>query len=647
MKKALFLLALLGAVCFFCNDLSFGHGGQYRGPGDTVPPNLGGPGDSTPPGNQGGPTTPGPSGPSTSGPRGPATPGGAAGPSGPRGASTGGMGRKRYSGGMGYERWEFWWENNKDAFLDLKNRLGGSANVSGSSGFLTGRGRKDTARTSKRPSRNMIKSDVLPALLEALNADHPDILDSAVLSVARITMAEDASLVLDSIRGLLSSNHETAQQSACLSLGVLGSPEACDTCYQLMIDSSEGRKLVGGGKVPNLQRAFAALSLGLIGSEQYAPKLRLIIEKEDEKTQKDLIGCAIIALGLMNNIDAKEENVRFLIKQFENSKMDPFLKASIPVALAKLGNPVALSPMVKSFKEKKLNNWIRQSCAIAMGQLATIEEEEVINLLMTYAKEGKDQMTRHFSFIAMAQIATRDDNYEAHIAQHKKITEFYLRELSRPSKTQHDSWAAVAGSIHAMKHDVLAGPMINKIREKFSDTKDPSAKGALSVSLGLLNAVAAAEMLFEELNDTKNKALQGHLCIGLGLMSWQKAAEKIRDFAANEIVFRLRLQAATALGLMGDTEAVNVLVKALESGQTLSVTSSAAKALGLIGDQSAIVPLRDILQDTKANNLARAFSAVALGIIGEKTDLPWNAVVSENFNYRAKVEAVSEVLDIL
>jgi HEAT repeat protein len=130
-------------------------------------------------------------------------------------------------------------------------------------------------------------------------------------------------------------------------------------------------------------------------------------------------------------------------------------------------------------------------------------------------------------------------------------------------------------------------------------------------------------------------------------MNHKSAAERIRKIAATEIPnFRLRLQAATALGLMGDTEAVNILTKALEEGETLSVTSSAAKALGLIGDVSAIAPLRTILKENK-NNLARAFAAVALGIIGEKTDLPWNSVVSENYNYRAKPEAISEILDIL
>jgi HEAT repeat protein len=557
------------------------------------------------------------------------------------------MGKKRYSGGMGYERWEFWWENNKDAFLDLKNRLGGTSNVSGSSGFLVGRGRKDMARTSKRPTSSMIMNDILPSLLDALKIDHKDIQDSTVLAVARITRSEDASKVIDNIYELLDSKYDTAQQAATLSLGVLGSPEACQTCYDLMIDSQAGRQLVGGGKVPDLVRAFAALSLGLIGSEQSAPKLRLVIEKEDSQTQKDLVSCAITALGLMTNIDAKDENVRFLIKQLDNSKMDPFLKASIPTALAKLGNPVALSPIVKAFKEDKQNDWIRQSCAIAMGQLATIEDDEVINLLIKYVKEGKDVQTRHFSFIALAQLGARDTDFAAHTAQHKKIGDLFLAEISRPSRTQHLSWASMAAAIHAMKHESLSGNVINKIREKFSETKDPSEKGAIAVSLGLLNAEGTAEMLYDQLLDTKDKALQGHLCIALGLMSWSQAAEKIRYFAANEIVFRLRLQAATALGLMGDTEAVSVLVKALEDGKTLSVTSSAAKALGLIGDSSAITPLKNILEDPSKNNLARAFAAVALGIIGEKTDLPWNAVVSENFNYRAKVPAISEVLDIL
>jgi hypothetical protein len=38
---------------------------------------------------------------------------------------------------------------------------------------------------------------------------------------------------------------------------------------------------------------------------------------------------------------------------------------------------------------------------------------------------------------------------------------------------------------------------------------------------------------------------------------------------------------------------------------------------------------------------------VTLGIIGEKTPLPWNACISENCNYLASTQALIEVLDIL
>jgi len=567
---------------------------------------------------------------------------------GPRGASTGGLGRKKWSGGAGFERWEFWWENNKDPFLNLKNRLSGTSNQSGTGGFLTGRGRKDTFNNSKRPTADMLKNEVLPVLLEAMKIDNADIQDSTVLAVSRITRAEDADQVMDNIISMLGSNHKTAREAATLSLGVLGSPKAIQLCNDLMIDSDAGQRLVNRSEVPKLVRAFAALSLGLIKSGETWTRLKTVIEREDEKTQKNLIGCAITALGLMGETDQKDEIVQFLIKQMDNTKMDPFLMAYVPTALGKLGDRVALSRILTEFKKPKINQWIAQSCAIAIGSLADISrDEEAINLLMKYVKEGKDVQARHFSFTALAQIGARDENYETNQKLHKKISDFFLAEIVRPSRPSHLSWACMSAAIHSMNHNPLQAAVVNKISEKFSDAKDPSHKGAISVSLGLLNAVAHAQMLFDELNDSKDKALQGYLCIGLGLMNWTTGAERMRDIAATEITFRLRLQAATALGLMGDTDAVKVLVEALQNSKTLGVTSSAAKALGQIGDRSALAPLTGIVNDGGANSLSRAFAAVALGIIGEKNDLPWNTEISTNCNYRAKVDAISEVLDIL
>lgn len=647
MKKLILFTAIIAAMGFLLCDWADGHGGQYRGPGDTVPPNLGGPGDTTPPSNPGGPATPGPAGPSTSGPSGPATPGGPAGGIGPRGATTGGLGRKRSAGGEGFERWEFWWENNKEPLLNLKNRLGGQGNVTGSGGFLSGRGRKDDAGTSKRPTPEIIKSEIVPSLQKALKVDHPDILDSAVLALARIIKAEDAKLVLDDIYAVVGSRYQTAQQSATLSLGVLGSPEAIPNCYELMIDSGAGQKLVNKGKVPVLVRAFAALSFGLINSPETVDKLIRVIERTPDK-DKDIKSCAIIALGLMKDNDNRETVVNTLIKFMGDDKMDPFIKAAVPTSLGKLGDRVALNSVVKTFKKNKQNDWMRQSCAIAMGQLGNIEDKEVLDLLMKCIKDGKNDQTRHFAYVALAQIGARDEDAEKHADIHKKLANFFLKEIVKPSKPTHKPWAALAGAIHAQKHEAYQSDVIDKVSEAFEKSNNPSYKGAMAVALGLLNAKRQAPILLEELTKTKDKALQGYICVSLGLMNYKAAAEKIRQIVSTEVTnFRLRLQAATSLGLMGDTEAVAILVKALQEGSTLSVTSSAAQALGRIGDVSAIGPLKEILEDDGANKLARAFAAVALGIIGEKSDLPWNSVISVNNNYRAKVDAISEVLDIL
>ena len=68
---------------------------------------------------------------------------------------------------------------------------------------------------------------------------------------------------------------------------------------------------------------------------------------------------------------------------------------------------------------------------------------------------------------------------------------------------------------------------------------------------------------------------------------------------------------------------------------------------GLIGDRNSIAPLKAIASDEDVQELTRAFACVALGLVGEKTDLPWNARLKANNNYRAKVPSMAEVLDIL
>ena len=114
-------------------------------------------------------------------------------------------------------------------------------------------------------------------------------------------------------------------------------------------------------------------------------------------------------------------------------------------------------------------------------------------------------------------------------------------------------------------------------------------------------------------------------------------------------------QAAVALGLLGDKSAVTGLVEMLRGAKGLSAQASIASALGFIGDAGSVEPLTEMLlgkSEKKASDVARGFSAVALGIVCDKEDFPWTMKLSTNVNYRANIATLTNtngdgILDIL
>jgi len=640
MKRLVSAILVVGLMTLVLHEFACGHGGQYRGPGCSTPPNSGQPPPSSSGGSSG---ATGPAGPSVASPR-----AGGGGARAVRGGGAGGLQRKRYSASFGFERWEFWWEYNKDSYLNLKNQLFSSDRAMGTSSFLVGRSRKDMFRSSKRVTPAIIHSQILPCLHDALDVDHPDVLDSSVLAIARMVHADDGPRVLGDITGILASKYQSAQESACLSLGVLGAPQSLPLCRDLMFNTETGQKLVNRGEVPRLVRAFAALSMGLIGGDHVAADLMHVVAKENDMTQKDLIACAITALGYLGDTQARQEIVRFLLTQLERSKLDPFIRAYVPLSLGRIGDPVAVEPLVRRLQDEGEHHSVLQSCTIALGQLVRLDRDpEIVGFLIGLAREARDVQTRHFAFIALSQIGARDRDVAAHGKEHHQILRFYLAEIERPSKQGHLPWACLGAAVYAMRRDTMQAEVIKAISHRYPRTRNPSFRGAIAISLGLLNASQSADMLLTDLNETRDKSLQGYLCVSLGLMRWRQAAERVRQFVADDNVFFVQLQAAVALGLMGDQEAVGLLVSTLQSGKTLNIVSSAARALGQIGDRAAVEPLMAVLTDPRSNKVAQAFAVVALGLIGEKTELPWNAKISENTNYLTHIEATMEVLDIL
>ena len=83
------------------------------------------------------------------------------------------------------------------------------------------------------------------------------------------------------------------------------------------------------------------------------------------------------------------------------------IKSYVPTALSKLAGrewPEFIIPVMQTFEDNDSDHFTRQSCAIALGRLATPSDTEVVKSLWDYVRTGKDIQTRHFSIISLARI---------------------------------------------------------------------------------------------------------------------------------------------------------------------------------------------------------------------------------------------------
>jgi HEAT repeat protein len=445
----------------------------------------------------------------------------------------------------------------------------------------------------------------------------------------------------------------SVQTSATLALGVLGSPKAVPTLKDLVADTSKGRQIAGGrGEVEWLVRSFAALSLGLINDMGSVDTL-IDLAKNTPDSDKDLKVCTIVALGLMENAKSPDA-VRFLTGLLDDRKLDAIINSYVPTSLAKLASrmnnqdPTVLPAIIATFSDRDTDNYVRQSAAIALGLLAEAGQKEATAPLFDYIAEGKDVQTRHFCFISLAQIGARDLQPQSNQDFHAKVTALFEKQITKADPSTNRPWAALAAAIYAQKQDAAKAGIADRLVDGYKSEKDPSNKSAFAMAIGLMQLRSQGDLIFKDFNDYKDQVFKGYAAVALGFLTYTDASETLNaQCQLKSITPTYRLQVATGLGLMGDQEAVTTLTETLKDAQTLGVSSAVAKALGLIGDQSAVEPLSQIARDTKVQTITRAFACVALGLVAEKTLLPWNARISADNNYRAGVPAINEVLDIL
>ena len=696
MKNWITLTALLAAGSLGLQDITTGHGGTYRGPGDTVPPGGGGGGHG------GGPPTPGPNGPS--GPDQPGPDSGGPGRPRPGGNNPGLSGgiTPGSSGGTDRTQWQFWWGFNKDPFLNLKHHIHGIRSQTGSDEFFLGHGQKESSRDTMAPSEETIREEIVPALLRALETETSnDIVTGALIALAKIGDKADESGTSgfqQVIASYLDDPTQEIAETAAVALGILGNPVSIEVLSHLAQDTPEGRALVGKeAGVPLRTRAFATYGLGQIGfrcgdvqKRQDVVDLLWRLCESPRMATRDLKVASVIAMGLVPlDLDpqqgdslvglevgetpptSRQAQIAYLLDFFRAEKdkhKHEFTRAHAPRSIVRLmgeekDSPIkaevveALAPYVDKRGNAGLRE-LRQSASLAFGMLGDLDEDAddvLIRERLAEAAGNSDQMVKHFSVLALGQVGARNGSGVQDERTAGKVRKTLTQHLTR-GKSSVEPWAALAIGLMERgqaKDGGASTESLRNLRELLARERSASDAGAFALALGIAGDRDSEEVLLERLENLSGDEVRGHLAIALGLMGSDHAKETIQEIVSkSKYRGELLKQAAVALGLLGDGRLVETLVTMLEEAKTLTTQAALASALGFIGDYRSVEPLIAMLEEEGITDRARGFAAVALGIVADKEPLPWNAKVSVDINYLANTVTLTSpagtgILDIL
>ena len=541
--------------------------------------------------------------------------------------------------------WSAWWEDNKDDVLADAERV--AARSRPSSGHLTGRGRRESRLGTARPDADQVHSVVLPSLLDVVgSSDDGQLVAAALLAAGRSATGADAELVGERCLQLLRHHDQSVQATAALTLGVLRQPQHRALLESLLYCQPEGHKAVGDSSVPWRVRAMSALALGLLGQPESAQALTAFIDRQG-LVDSDTLVCSILALGLAGE-PGQGVAYDYLVELLDARGLSDLERSFVPSALAKLGDRRAIAPLCRLLEDSTTDNRVTQSCALALGALASIEDQQAVDVLTEVTKGGHDVSTRNFSLIGLGRLGARDTDPLAHPKQHAALLKLLTKEALKPSQESNRSWAALGLALYAHAQRSTPAAVLEAVSDAYERERDPAFKGAAALGLGLLRVRGLGAQLHHDLLEPGDEDFRGYACVALGLMGYTEAAPTLRSICADKAASAaLRLQAARGLGLMRDAEAVPALVGLLGDGGTSLTRTALAQALGVSGDKAAIPSLRDMAQDDSLQESTRAAACLALGMVGQRERRPWFMELRADLNYLSDAAILDFLSDML
>ena len=366
--------------------------------------------------------------------------------------------------------WMWWWELNKERFLNVRSRMTVEGAQTGSDGFFLGRGAQTTRiDLGVRPSPEQIRDEIMPALLGTIEGESAaNVISSGMIALARIgeesagATAELGKLFRQYLRH---PNGEVAEM-ALISQGILGDEAAIFPLADLIHDTKAGRVAVRETEVSWRFRGLAAYALTLIAANNEREEVRRFVVHtlrraldEDDTATSELSAACIIGLGRIplastgQDLDeierlgipasgSREALVVYLLGKLRDDGLHRMARAHVPTSLALLvsdpgfdGTPLkkrVADAVLERFASPREKREVRQSCAIGLGWIGDSDEDlldaKIRKALIGATRDSGDLQARNFALIAAGQVAARNGRGAAVGAD--ELRRHLLRRLS-------------------------------------------------------------------------------------------------------------------------------------------------------------------------------------------------------------------------
>ncbi|HEX9793240.1 MAG TPA: HEAT repeat domain-containing protein [Planctomycetota bacterium] len=455
----------------------------------------------------------------------------------------------------GWERWEFWFEHERDALFF------GPAEVE-SSALLPGGG---YSRQPGALDRKEVEKRAVPVLMHAAGSSDPEIREAVVLSLGRIGDPR-AFAVLE--EGMGDADGAVAQ-AATLGMGMLGN----DPALSVLGERFSERHRSG------VERGLLAVALGLTGRPEATDLVKNYLERNLEPDRligedEDALLGAIWAAGLLRS--------RRLVPVLLDGalRLESFAAASsrrarslILHSLGACGDSLARPYLVEQLFSTDPE--IARAAAQGLGRLG---DRGALGALALRLEDAGDIDTRIFAMLAVGRLGGPSA---------QALLEKHAESAGRHRQLQ-SAWALAVGLAQA-------GELGGELRDRL---------------------VARAGREFKGKSRRDEERLRGAFALGAGFFGDRRAVQELISCLADEGVDPdFAGYVAVALGMLGGDDATATLTTAAREGlQQADFQRGLVTGLALCRDQAATVALVDILLGTKDHQV-RWSAAHALGLV--------------------------------